>query len=161
METNPKPCPLCGSDAALRRYGFEDSLDYTILCSKCCCNISGLGESREEVITAWNNRIVEDKLREQLKETRSDLAEERLHTQHEKMMRKQAALWTVPLARTLAAGSLIRHGGVMFGTAPDESKWDECPDVHKCEKTGVPNAIEVCMSCWLAWAAHEVESEKK
>lgn len=161
MESNPKPCPLCGSDAELRRYGFEDSLDYTILCKKCSCNISGLGDSREDVLATWNNRMVEDKLREQLKETRSDLAEERLRVRHEIAMKKQAAAWMVPLARTLAAGSLIQHGGVKFAEIPEESKWNECPDVHKCEKDGVPMDIEVCIPCWLAWAVHEIESEKK
>ena len=162
METALKPCPFCGSkDILMKRDEFECDWDYTIICQKCHCNMDGLNLSYEEILIAWNNRFIDNELLEQLETVQADLSRERIRAATKEARETQILSWLIPLARTLAAGSLARHGGVMCGDFPEESKWDECPDVYKCEEEGLKINMDICLSCWLKWAVRDAEYDKK
>lgn len=56
MDETLKPCPLCGGEAVIQRFGAHPSLPFRIICS-CGAEIrGGKGESVADAVERWNRR---------------------------------------------------------------------------------------------------------
>lgn len=66
-----KPCPFCGYRAYIDYCNYDHS--YAVTCSNCCID-TGRFIDKEACIKAWNNRPIEDKKDNQIKELTDDLA---------------------------------------------------------------------------------------
>ena len=57
-----KPCPFCGSEAEIEDNSLSNLKYFTVKCSNENCGASvhfcGKSESREEILSAWNNRTI-------------------------------------------------------------------------------------------------------
>lgn len=75
-------CPHCGSTQA-EVSKWTNSLDerslYFVICGKCAAR-TNFYKTREEAITAWNHRPIEDVLRGELEQARAEIAEMKART---------------------------------------------------------------------------------
>ena len=62
MSEQLKPCPFCGSEAAIINTGnhFPDAIFYRIVCKSSCTMQGRLYRTIEESVKAWNMREEQD-----------------------------------------------------------------------------------------------------
>lgn len=54
-----KPCPFCGGESGIKEYQYYLYPVEYVVCCTCCHRETGLCETKQQAIDAWNRRVVE------------------------------------------------------------------------------------------------------
>lgn len=58
MREKLKRCPFCGSEATLLDSQKSPRL-YGVMCNNCYASVGNYNQTREDVVRAWNRRVVD------------------------------------------------------------------------------------------------------
>lgn len=60
METELKPCPFCGGEADIGKYGEDVGITFYFICCTCGAELDRHTVTEKAAIEAWNRRADDD-----------------------------------------------------------------------------------------------------